>query len=189
MLGGVLVQTWVSQTQRTLEVWRYLCKSSIPASSLKQVQLDQVAQQLVQLSCEYLQSWRSHSFLGHSSSGWLPTRWVFFFYNLVRIPLLQCVFIASCPLADHPQEECQSPPFHILRNMSLEPYRNVWGYSQLIITDQPFRWGDGWVALATHSGFAWGHFHTLPTDDGSHQKAKSSVKIQPSQNILYSVLV
>jgi len=83
-------------------VGRDLCGSSSPTPLLKQGQLQQAAQDLVQVGLEYLQGRRLHNLSGQPVQVLRhPQREEVLPHVQVELPKLQFVPIAPCPVAGH----------------------------------------------------------------------------------------
>ena len=92
----------VFKNHRMLGVGRDLCGSPSPALLLKQVHLEQAAQDLVQASLEYLQRRRLHSLPGQPVPVLRnPQREEVPPHVQTELPVPQFVPIAPCPVTGH----------------------------------------------------------------------------------------
>ena len=91
---------------RMVGVGRDLCGSSSPTLLPKQGHLQQAAQDLVQAGLEYLQRRRLHSLPGQPGPGLChPQREEVLPHVQLKLPLLQFVPVAHCPVTGHHWKE------------------------------------------------------------------------------------
>jgi len=97
---------WFSQNHRMVGVGRDLCGSSSPALPPKQGHLQLAVEDLVQKGLEYLRRRRLHNLLGQFVRGLHhPQREEVLPHVQMKLPMLQFVPVAPCPVAGHHWKE------------------------------------------------------------------------------------